>query len=253
MHTKKIFVTGIGILMLGLVVLTSCEKTFDEKISTTNDLNKSYIQLFVATVNANRNLVSIDNQRVSRPTLTSGTGFPFAVYPSTAAGTSFAVAGGLHNFVVRDTSATTTQQALNFAATLEPSKNYTIFMYDTITSPKQITVETPIEIPADGSARLRFANFIYSPNAVPAVEVFSKTKNQVIFSNVNKTEVTGFIPYTQLVNDTLVIRETGTTTVLAQFNNFAPSLQRSYTLIYRGSDARGTYPGTRTATIFANR
>ena len=252
MYTKKILAAGIAVLVTGLLVFTSCEKTFDDKIATTTDLNKSYVQVFVATVNANRNLITMDGQRVTRPTLTSGTGFPFAVYPSTSAGTSFAVAGGLHSFSIRDTIANTPQLPLNFAATLEASKNYTIFMYDTITAPKQVTVETTIEIPADGSSRLRFANFIYYANAVPAVDVFSKTRNEVIFSNINKTEVTNFISYTPLINDTLLIRETGTSTVLAQFNNFAPTKKRSYTLVYRGSQPSGIYPGTRTATMFAN-
>ncbi|MBL7740552.1 MAG: DUF4397 domain-containing protein [Chitinophagaceae bacterium] len=252
MNSRKITGAGIAAITVLLLALASCEKTFDDKISTTTDLNSAHVQLFVATVNANRNVIVMDGKRVSRPTLTSGTGFPFAIYPSTGAGTSFTVPGGLHSFSIADTLATTTQRPLIFAATLEASKMYTIFTYDTITSPKQVTVETPIEIPSDGSARLRFANFIHDANAVPAVEVFSKRRNEVIFTNVNKTDVTNFISFAPLVVDTLVIREVGATAVLAQFNGFVPTGTRSYTLVYRGSQPRGTYPGTRTATVFAN-
>lgn len=247
MQTRKIFGAGISAMALVILVFTSCEKTFDDKLTTVTDLDKSNVQLFVATVNANRNVITIDGNRVSRPTLTSGTGFPFSVYPSTGAGTSFTVAGGLHNFSVFDTLATTTQRPLSFPATLDASKTYTIFMYDTITSPKQITVETPIEVPSDGSARLRFANFIHDVNDVPPVEIFSKTRNEVIFSDIHKTEVTDFISYAPLVTDTLVVRQAGTATVLAQFNSFAPTKTRSYTLVYRGS-----HRGTKAATVFAN-
>jgi hypothetical protein len=157
------------------------------------------------------------------------------------------VPGGLHSFSIADTLATTTQRPLTFAATLDPGKHYTIFTYDTITAVKQKTVETKIEIPSDNTARLRFANFIHDVNAVPPVEVFSRKRNEVIFTNVNKTEVTEFIPYSSLVNDTLIIRATGSTTTLAQFNGFFPTQKRSYTLVYRGS-----HRGTKVATVFAN-
>jgi hypothetical protein len=247
MNSTKIFGTGIMGLIALFVTLTSCEKTFDNKLAVTSDLNKSNIQVFIATVNASRNVVLLDGKRVSRPVLTSGTSFPTAVYPSTATGSSFSVAGGVHNLSIIDTLAATTQKPLTFSISTDASKYYTVFAYDTITNTKQITVETNIEIPADTTARLRFANFIHDANAVPAVDVFSTRRNEIIFSNINRTDVTGFIPYASLRNDTLVIRQTGTTTVLAQFNSFAPTVRRSYTLVYRGS-----HRGTKAATVFAN-
>jgi hypothetical protein len=247
MNSTKIFGAGIIGFIAVLVMLTSCEKSFDNKLTVTSDQNKSYIQVFIATVGASRNLVQVDGKRVSRPTLTSGTSFPTAVYPSTATGSSFAVTGGLHTIAITDTLAATTQKPLTFAINMDAQKYYTVFAYDTITNTKQITVETNIEIPSDSTARLRFANFIHDVNAVPAVEVFSRRRNEVIFSDVNKTDVTGFIPYATLANDTLVVRQVGSTTALAQFNGFNPTKKRSYTLVYRGS-----HRGTKAATVFAN-
>ena len=247
MKSIKIYALGLIGVTAG-IILSSCTKSIKDPQPMITDLNnKSLVQVFIATVNANRNVVLVDGKRVSRPTLTSGTSFPTAVYPSTNTGNSFAIDGGVRAFMIMDTLATTTQKPLAFSTNMDVGKLYTIFMYDTITSPKQVTVETPIVIPTDGSARLRFANFIHDANAVPAVDVFSKRLNTNIFSNINRTDVTDFISYASVTLDTLSIRQTGTTTELASFVNFNPAKNRSYTLIYRGS-----HRGTRAATIIAN-
>ncbi len=247
MKSIKIYVLGTTMVMASLLVI-SCTKSFKDPQSQQDDLNnKSLVQVFIATVNASRNVVLVDGKRVSRPTLTSGTSFPTAVYPSTNTGNSFAVDGGVRTFTILDTLSNTAQKPLTFSTNMDVGKLYNVFMYDTITSPKQVTVETPIEVPADGSARLRFGNFIHDANAVPAVDVWSRKRNETIFSNVNRTEVTDFIPYASVVNDTLDIRQTGTSTNIVTVANFNPAKTRSYTLVYRGS-----HRGTRTATIIAN-
>ena len=253
MRFSKILIAGTLVAVCTLVLL-SCEKTFDDKIPVNQNLgNTSSVQVFIATTNAARNLVMVDGKRISRPTLASGSSFPIAIYPSVTSGTYFSVPGGLRGFQILDTAATTTQKPLIFSANMEVNKVYTIFAYDTITNPKQITVETKIEIPQDTTARLRFANFIYDANAVPAVDVFSRRMNQVIFSTVSRTGVTDFITIPSLGTDSFYIREAGTTNVLATYPNavsttsFSPTMKRSYTLVYRGS-----HRGTRTASIFAN-
>ncbi len=247
MKSLKILAIGIagGLVTAALV---SCTKSFKDPQPQNTDLNNnSLVQLFVATVNANRNVVMVDGKRVSRPTLTSGTSFPTAVYPSTNTGHAFAVPGGLRSFLIMDTLATTTQKPLAFSSNMQVGSRYTIFMYDTITNPKQITVPTNIEIPTDNTARLRFANFIHDAADTPPVDVYSNRRGQNIFTGIGKTGVTDFISYTTSLNDTLVIRQSGTSTVLAQFNNFNPTEKRSYTLVYRGS-----HRGTKAATVFAN-
>jgi hypothetical protein len=241
------YVLGMA-AVVGTLLVFSCTKSFKDPQPQSTDLNnKSLVQVFIATVNANRNVVMIDGKRVSRPTLTSGTSFPTSVYPSTNTGSSFAVEGGVRGFTILDTLSTTTQKPLTFTTNMDVGKSYTIFTYDTITSPKQVTVETPIETITDGTARLRFGNFIHDVNATPAVDVYSRLKQEVIFSNVNRTEVTPFITWPSYVGDTLDIRQTGTSTVLATHIGFIPHKNRVYTLVYRGS-----HRGTRVTTVLAN-
>lgn len=249
MKLTKLYIGGlIGLMSAGL--LLSCTKTFNEKTTQQTDFNNSTLaQVFLATVGASRNYVYIDGKNVTGAVLSSG-----SIFPST--GYAFNVNPGLRSFLIRDTLTTSTQVPLTFAENMQVGKQYTIFMYDTSTSPKQLTVATDIVIPSDTTARLRFANFIHNSFAVPGVDVFSKRRNQNIFTNVTKTQVTDFVPYTSAstnvsyipdTNDTLFIRETGTMNTLVQINGFNPTQKRSYTLVYRGS-----HRGTKTATIFAN-
>ncbi len=239
-------------VLISAILLNSCDKSYSNYVTVDKDANNvSMVQVFCATVTAaNRNVILIDGKRVSRPTLGAGLSFPTAVYPSTNTGYSFAVPGGLKAFIIQDTLISTLQKPLVFTTNMEVGKNYTIFTYDSIISPKQITVETVIEKPIDNTARLRFANLIHDVNAVPAVEVYSRRRNEVIFANINKTDVTGFIPYSSTVSDTLDVRPAGTvgnTTFLARFIGFLPTQKRGYTLVYRGS-----HRGTKVATVFAN-
>ena len=249
MKRLKIYAYGlIGLLSAGLIV--SCTKSFDEKITPLTDFSdKTLAQVFVATVGASRNYVYVDGKAVTGAAMVSG-----SVFPST--GYAFSVTGGVRSFVIRDTLSTSTQVPLVFAENMQVGKLYTIFAYDTITTPKQVTVPANIVIPADSTARLRFANFVHNSFDVPGVDVFSKRRNANIFTNVRRTEVSGFIPYasasqnplyTANSNDTLFIRETGTMNALVTINGFNPTAKRSYTLVYRGS-----HRGTKTATIFAN-
>lgn len=249
MKLLKIYAYGmIGLLSTGLIV--SCTKSFDEKITPLTDFSdKTLAQVFVATVGASRNYVYVDGKAVTGAAMVSG-----SVFPST--GYAFSVTGGVRSFMIRDTLTTSTQVPLVFAENMQVGKLYTIFAYDTITTPKQVTVPANIVIPADSTARLRFANFVHNSFDVPGVDVFSKRRNANIFTNVRRTEVSDFIPfasasqnplYTANSNDTLFIRETGTMNALVTINGFNPTAKRSYTLVYRGS-----HRGTKAATIFAN-
>lgn len=233
--TASLFVTAFG--------LVSCTKSFDSRLAATygND-NSSNVQLCIATVGASRNYLVVDNKPVNGAALASG-----AVFPS--AGFGFSVPTGMRSFLLRDTLTASTQTPLSFAQVMEIGKSYTIFSYDTITAVKQKTVETPIVIPADTTCRLRFANFIYNPNVIPAVDVFSFVRNTNVFSNVNVTDVTGFITYPSALTDTLYVRPAGntSTTLLKITLSGGLTQKRSYTLVYRGSDR-----GTKASTLFAN-
>lgn len=240
---KKIILGVAGLFATG-IALVSCTKSFDSRLAATygNDAS-SNVQLFIATVGASRNYLVVDNKPVNGAALVSGSLFP-------SVGFGFSVPTGMRSFLLRDTLTATTQTPVSFAQVMEIGKSYTIFAYDTITAVKQKTVETPIIVPGDTTSRLRFANFIYNPNVITGVDVFSFNRNTNIFTNVNVTDVTAFIPYpSAIATDTLYIRPTGvTTTNLIKFALTGGLTQkRSYTLVYRGSDR-----GTRAATLIAN-
>lgn len=229
-------------LLCGALAVQSCTKTQTSKTDTNSDFsNSSLAQVIIATVNASRNYVYVDGVPVNGAALTSG-----SIFPASGTGPGFQVSPGVKAFLVRDTLGTTTQVPLSFAENMQFGRNYTVFMYDTISAPKQKTVQTDIVIPSDTTARLRFGNFTYTPTAIPAVDIFSKKRNANVFTNVQISDVTGFIPYASGLTDTFYIRPTGTTTNLQNFNptsstwsdmfvTLNPQAKRSYTLVFRGS------------------
>ena len=235
---------GTTCLLIMVATLVSCTKSFDSKLNVTYSNEKSSnVQFFVATVGAARNYIYVDSKPINGSALIAGSIFPSVGY-------GFSVPTGMRSFLIRDTLTATTQPQLSFAQNMEIGKNYTVFAYDTITTVKQKTVETPIVVPADTSCRLRFANFIYNPNAISAVDVFSFNRNTNLFTNVNVTDVTGFIAYpSALLADTLYVRPTGNTSTTLYKLTITGGLtqKRSYTLVYRGSDR-----GTKTSSLFAN-
>jgi hypothetical protein len=242
MKSVKIYVFGI-ISLLAVVLVISCTKTFDEKTIQQQNFNAStLVQVHVATVGASRNYVYVDAKPVTGALMTSGSTFPSAGY-------GFSLDPGIRNFVVRDTLSTTTQIPISFAENMQAGKHQTVFVYDTITSPKQKTVIDNIVIPTDTSSRLRFANFIYNPNTPVPVDVYSFNRATNLFTNVPVTGVTEFIPYPSILTvDTLYVRETGTLIQLFKLTVLGGLTQkRNYTFVYRGSDR-----GTRTYSLFAN-
>ncbi len=229
MKFNKSTIQQLGALLLIGTVLISCEKSFDEKTNQNRDVNaNSVVQVYVGTVGASRNYVYVDGRPQNGVALSSGSVFPAVAY-------GFYVPAGQRAFLVRDTLSTTTQVPLSFANVLGGGKSYTIFTYDTITAVKQKTVETQIVVPTDTTCRIRFGHFAYSPTLMPNVDLYSFRRAANVFTNINPTDVSGYIPYASRLTDTLQVRETGTTNVLAQLNGFFGTEKRSYTLVYRGS------------------
>lgn len=240
---KKIFFYVLLLTVFITVVISGCIKNTEEYPPQNRDFTSgSLVQVYMAMVNANRNYVYVNSIPLNGASIATGGLFPSSAYASS-------VPSGVTAFLVRDTLRTSTQQQLSFAENLQQGRLYTIFVYDTISSPKQKTVETVVVVPSDTSARLRFANFVYSKNAVPAVDIFSKRKAVNLFTNVPVTEVTGFISVSSNFNDTLYVRETGTANQLAALNGINPTAKRSYTIVFRGSYASSS---SRTLSSFAN-
>jgi hypothetical protein len=227
----------------------SCTKETPHIAPRNTDLgNSASVQVFSATVKAARNYVYVDGTPVSGIALAYGGIFPGTAY-------SFKVNAGSRSFTIKDTLPATTQVPLTFAQTMEAGKSYTIFTYDTITSPKQATVLNNIAVPTDTSSRLRFANYIYNSTPVANVDVYSFKKGigAPLFANIATNQVTDFIPYASLQTDTLYVHAAGT--ILTNFTTPSPIVKqvvtslvptRSYTSVYNGS-----YRGTKAVTTFA--
>lgn len=236
-------------LLAGLFSGISCTKQLPKLVASqqADFSNSSLVQVYVATVNATRNYVYVDTRAITGATLGSG-----SLFPSGVATIGANIQPGVRAFLVRDTLPAATQVPLSFATNLNPGNRYTIFLYDTINAPKQKTIQTNIEIPADTTARVRFANFVYSATAVPAVDIFSKRRAVNLFTNVPTTEVTGFIAIPSAFNDTIIVRDAGTTNQLAVLNGLNPTQKRSYTLVFRGRYQSTSGTVARTLSSFIN-
>lgn len=249
MKFQKIIISNLLVMAVASMYLSCTRDT--PAIAARSGVNyTSTVQVFSAMLKAARNYVYVDGVPVS------GTTHSYqGVFPGTAYG--FDIGASAHTFLIKDTLPATTQVPLTFTQTLEVGKSYTIFTYDTITSPKQVMVLNNIDIPKDTTCRLRFANFVYNPLPVPNVDVYSFRRGGVggmgalpVFANVPTYGVTDFVPFASQQTDTLYVYATGTTTLMVK--QFVTSLtpQRFYTACYNGS-YRGAI-STRAVTTFAN-
>jgi len=231
MRFFKIITSALAVSTL-CAVNFSCVKNDPVHATTEDDFsNTTLMNVFNATVKATRNYVYVDGAPVSGVVFGAGSTFPNTAY-------AFRVKAGLRSFSIRDTLITSTQVPLNFVENLDVNKFYTIFTYDSINAPKQITVLNNIQTPTGNTSMLRFANFIYNTNAMPNVDVYSYriTPGQPVFSNVQTTGVTNFIPVPAGFIDTLYVYAAGTTSpLIAKAAVAAMTPQRSYTAVFNGS------------------
>lgn len=247
MRTNK-FIAHIGLAALVAGIAWGCVKDKGKEVAFENTTftDKSFVQVHNGILNAARNYIYVDGGVLNGSALAYNSTFP-------ATPSNFSVTNGFREFLVRDTLSTTTQVPLSFAENLQAGRYYTIFLYDTLTAPKKKIVANDIQIPTDTTARVRFANFIFSRTAVPNVDIFSLKRNANVFTNVGITDVTGYIPYASALNDTLYVRETGTLNQLAAMNGFNPVQKRSYTLVFRGRyQTTGTTGIARLLTSFSS-
>ncbi len=232
----------IGFLLPGTGLISSCEKELADPVAEVEDLsNTSYLKVYNAAINTSRNHVFIDNSKITGTALATGNIFPSTAFYS-------ALTAGTRTLVMRDTLATTTQNVISFNPNFEKGKYYTLFLYDSTTAVKQKIVEDKLEQPTDGTARIRFANFIFSSSAIPNVDVYSFKKGTNVFTNISPTSVTDFVSYTA-GSDSLFIRPTGTTTNLAKLST-TPAANRSYTYVFRGQYQASTGTLARTLSSF---
>jgi hypothetical protein len=235
----KMIRISFAIILAGSALLVACKKDFKKIIQEDTSLeSKAKIRVYNGALNTNRNYVFVDGAPVS------GVVFAYlGLFP--ASGQYAVLEPGNRNIVIKDTLPATTQNPTNISASFAAGKYYTIFIYDTTNSVKYKMVEDEIVVPSDTSARLRFANLLYSSGAIPNVDVYSAKKGQNIFTNVAVSDVTDFIPVASYLTDSIYVRETGTTTDLAPLITITPNQKRSYTVVFRGR--YGTTSGTTTS------
>lgn len=214
-----------GLLIIGF---SACEKDTSLYHTEQQDLSKkAMVKVYSSTLGATRNYVYFDNLPVTGAGIAYGNLFPSVSFYA-------AIDAGNKNVEIRDTLLTSTQNSIKFSGNFQAGKYYTIFTYDTLNAAKQVTVEDKIVVPTDTTARIRFANMIYSKAAVPAVDIYSIKRQANVFTNVPTTGVTDFIPFATDIADTLFVRATGTTTNLTQLNAIVAREKRSYTVVFRG-------------------
>jgi hypothetical protein len=255
-----IIITG-AVVVTTVLLFLSCKKETGKEVAieTTNFNNSAIIQVYNASVpsaatDPRRNYVYVDGSPITGARIDFGTFFP-------SSSTGAAITGGLKQLLIKDTLSASVQPPMSFAETFQAGKSYTIFMYDTFTAIKQKTVETIIQIPSDTTARVRFANFVYYPTAIPGIDIFSTRRNAFVVSNLLPTQVTDFIPYASSLSDTLFVTESGNpSNKLDTLAGFNPTRKRSYTLVFRGRwrtnetiiSGTTTAPNPRTLASFPN-
>jgi hypothetical protein len=248
LNSKTKFIYTL-IILVGFFSACKRETSNNLGVISTVDLSqKSLIKIVNLTTGAARNFA------YSPELYSPASGAAFAYGATFPAGFNyFAIRSGDNNIVIKDTLSTSTQIPLTIAGWYEPGKRYSIFTYDTITSIRYKMVNDDIVVPADTSARIRFANFIRSGSTLPNFDLYSKNLGANVFSNVAATDVTAFRAYSSKVQDSIFLRETGTTINILG-TSVTPEQRRSYTLVFRGRyDATGVSPTVpRTLTLFTN-
>jgi len=241
---KQNIISSLAIAGLLIIGFAACKKDTNLFHTEQQDLsNKAMVKVYSSTLGATRNYVYFDNLPVTGAGIAYGNLFPSVSFYA-------AIRPGNLNVEIRDTLLTTTQNAIRFSSNFQAGKYYTIFTYDTLNAAKQVTVEDKIVVPNDTTARIRFANMIYSRTAVPAVDIYSIKQKANIFTNIPVSGVTNFIPYASDIADTLYVRATGTTVDLTQLNAIVPREKRSYTVVFRGVYQLTTGTLARTLTSF---
>ena len=217
---------------LALVFFAACKKDFDGRTpENANITGSAYVRFFAGSMGAARNFISIDNQRLNGSPLTMG-----GLFPGASTVTAFiTIPAGTRTVSVVDSAAVPAQSPLSFTRDFSAGQYYTIFTYDTSNAVKALVTNDVFTIPTDTTANLRFVNAISTTVPVTNVEVFSRARQAVIFSNIPTLGVSAFIAHRTLVNDTLDVREAGVpTNILASVNGFTFNPKRTYTLVFRG-------------------
>lgn len=212
----------------GVLFFTACSRDIYDTQEKESDLSKyAQAQFINLSIASNRSAIYVNDKILNYATIAYRGQFP------TLPNTSFIVNSGVQALMIKDTLATAVQPRLNFNFDFAAKTYYTIFLYDTVNQAKQIIVPTNIVIPNDTTARVRFAHFSYLPGSAPAIDIFSKLRNENVVTGLQYTQVTDFMAYAS-ATDSFFVKQTNNPSIILDTLVFTPTRRKSYTLAFRG-------------------
>ena len=246
-------VSYIVLFIAFILCLVACKK--DEFQRSADEMKAldttALIKVYNATINSPVTNVFVNDKKVTGAVI----GYT-GLFPATAA--YAAVKPGPTTIRIADTAKTNPRLLHTINTTLDMAKYYSVLLYDTVTKSKVMVVEDQIARPADTSARIRFANLVFSSVPVTNVDIYSQNLKRNVFTNIPREHVTPFINHPSKLSDTFYVRATGTTTNLVTNGTtnatiFTPGVHRHYTIIFRGRyQTTGTGATARAITFMTN-
>ena len=202
--------------------------------------------------------INMDGNKINGATNTSGftnTLVYGGVYPPTTA-YSFLPPGQrnfkmtMNRIVSGAYAPTTADDVFNSTVNLVAGKRYSMFLADPYPTPSIYMLEDNYSKPNGNFYAIRFINLC--GDLTSRFDVYSMREGQVLFSNVGNKEVKNFVFYPiRSKADTILLRNAGTTTTIAQVNGFSPGPEKVYTFYARGkTGVTGRTPGI---TFYTNR
>jgi hypothetical protein len=181
-----------------------------------------------------------------------------SIYPTTTDIYS-AVPSGIHNIrlALNGIKLQDSTTIVTLKKNLIPGGYYSLILTDSIQSLKdssQIWLQDVAPIPTSGQGFLyyRFVHAVLNDTVGMTVDLYSSRRNQILFSKVVKGTTTSFTAFPTMLGviDTLYVRRTGTTNVLAKILPTASYTdQRLYTFIYQGNTILAS--GTKAKSLIA--
>ena len=232
----------ILLLAVACAGIWTCEKEY-EVTAVNEDLSN---QAFVRVIHGVTSMNTLFNVRDTFNLFLNGTRLnptPLAFGTTYPAATSqyFSVPAG--NQAIRLASVNGTNPDAATITTLNKSlkagEYYTFVVTDSVQQQKdsmQIWVRDSFPNIAPGFYGLRLIHAVLNDTANRSIDLYSARRNGNIFTNVKPATISNFVafPYNAAVNDTLIVKRTGTNFELARLNAVSFGNQRHYTITYRG-------------------
>src|SRR5690606_27631327 len=130
---KKFLAIAIVLSGLSATLLISCNRDpiFDNTPHTSDFSNAAFVKMYNAIVGSNRVYAYADGNPVNGAAIAYG-----ATFPAHTANPGFVLSPGTHGLIVKDTLRTSTFVPLNFTLNAQANTKYSVFLYDSITTPK---------------------------------------------------------------------------------------------------------------------